>query len=76
MASGVPIVVHMIGNAHLDPLWLWEWQRGSDEGPQVIRLSIAAGETCLDGLLDSLQRPPIVWDDFLGVSRTHRLEPN
>ena len=23
--------VHMIGNAHLDPVWLWRWQEGYDE---------------------------------------------
>jgi len=21
-------VLHMIGNAHLDPVWLWRWQEG------------------------------------------------
>lgn len=24
-------VVHMIGNAHIDPVWLWTWQAGVDE---------------------------------------------
>ena len=24
-------VVHMIGNAHIDPVWLWGWQAGVDE---------------------------------------------
>lgn len=24
-------VVHMIGNAHIDPVWLWRWQAGVDE---------------------------------------------
>jgi alpha-mannosidase len=23
--------VHMIGNAHIDPIWLWRWQAGADE---------------------------------------------
>jgi alpha-mannosidase len=23
--------VHMIGNAHIDPVWLWPWQSGADE---------------------------------------------
>jgi alpha-mannosidase len=23
--------VHMIGNAHIDPVWLWPWQAGADE---------------------------------------------
>ena len=25
------MIVHMIGNAHLDPVWLWPWQSGADE---------------------------------------------
>jgi hypothetical protein len=25
------LTVHMIGNAHLDPVWLWRWQQGADE---------------------------------------------
>jgi len=24
-------VVHMVGNAHIDPVWLWPWQAGVDE---------------------------------------------
>ena len=23
--------VHLIGNAHLDPVWLWRWQEGYSE---------------------------------------------
>src|SRR3954447_25565258 len=23
--------VHMIANAHIDPVWLWPWQGGADE---------------------------------------------
>ena len=23
--------LHMIGNAHLDPVWLWQWQEGFQE---------------------------------------------
>jgi alpha-mannosidase len=33
-------VVHMIGNAHIDPVWLWGWQAGVDEA--VATLSAAA----------------------------------
>jgi len=25
------MIVHMIGNAHIDPVWLWPWQAGVDE---------------------------------------------
>lgn len=30
-------VVHMIGNAHLDPVWLWAWQAGVDEALATFR---------------------------------------
>ena len=23
--------IHLIGNAHLDPVWLWRWQEGFSE---------------------------------------------
>ena len=23
--------LHMIGNAHIDPVWLWPWQEGYQE---------------------------------------------
>jgi alpha-mannosidase len=26
-----PITLHLIANAHLDPVWLWPWQAGLDE---------------------------------------------
>jgi alpha-mannosidase len=29
--SDSKITVHVIGNAHLDPVWLWPWQAGLDE---------------------------------------------
>ncbi len=25
------MIVHMIGNAHIDPIWLWRWEAGVDE---------------------------------------------
>ena len=31
------LVVHMVANAHLDPVWLWPWQRGSDEAMATCR---------------------------------------
>jgi alpha-mannosidase len=31
------LTVHMIANAHLDPVWLWSWQRGSDEALATCR---------------------------------------
>lgn len=31
------MIVHMIGNAHLDPVWLWQWQVGVDEALATFR---------------------------------------
>ncbi len=39
-----PITVHIIANAHIDPVWLWPWQAGVDE-------VLATGRTMCD-LLD------------------------
>jgi alpha-mannosidase len=37
------LTVHMIGNAHLDPVWLWRWQQGADEGLATFR---SAADRC------------------------------
>jgi alpha-mannosidase len=37
------MIVHMIGNAHIDPVWLWPWQAGADEN---IATMISAADRC------------------------------
>src|SRR5581483_6877038 len=37
-------VVHMIGNAHIDPVWLWQWP----EGYQEVRATFAAALDRMD----------------------------
>ncbi|HEX7003724.1 MAG TPA: glycoside hydrolase family 38 C-terminal domain-containing protein [Trueperaceae bacterium] len=37
------LVVHMIGNAHIDPIWLWGWQAGVDEALASFR---SAADRC------------------------------
>ena len=32
--------VHMIGNAHIDPIWLWRWQEGYDEMESTSRSAL------------------------------------
>ena len=32
--------IHMIGNAHLDPIWLWRWQEGCNEVLQTFRSAV------------------------------------
>jgi alpha-mannosidase len=31
------VVFHLLGNAHLDPVWLWDWREGLNEGITTIR---------------------------------------
>jgi alpha-mannosidase len=31
------MIVHMVGNAHIDPVWLWPWQAGVDEALATLR---------------------------------------
>ena len=37
------LTIHMIGNAHLDPVWLWGWQQGADEALATFR---SAADRC------------------------------
>jgi alpha-mannosidase len=37
------LIVHMIGNAHIDPVWLWRWQAGVDEALASFR---SAADRC------------------------------
>ena len=32
--------IHLIGNAHLDPIWLWRWQEGCAEVLQTFRSAL------------------------------------
>lgn len=32
--------IHLIGNAHLDPIWLWRWQEGCGEALQTFRSAV------------------------------------
>ncbi len=31
------IIFHLIANAHLDPVWLWDWREGMNEGLTTVR---------------------------------------
>ena len=32
--------LYMIGNAHLDPVWLWNWQEGFQEAKATFRSAL------------------------------------
>src|SRR5579862_8259459 len=31
------LTIHLIGNAHLDPVWLWDWREGLNESILTVR---------------------------------------
>ena len=31
---------YFVGNAHLDPVWMWRWQEGSAEAKATIRSAL------------------------------------
>ena len=34
------VTLHMIGNAHLDPVWLWQWPEGLQEAKATFRSAL------------------------------------
>lgn len=32
-----PLTFHLLANAHLDPVWLWDWREGLNEGTTTVR---------------------------------------
>lgn len=58
MDNRPPGALYMIGNAHLDPVWLWTWQEGFQEAKATFR-------SALDRLAES--------DDFLFTSSSAAL---
>ena len=59
------ITVHMIGNAHLDPVWLWRWPAGVGEALATCRAAC--------DLLDA--EPDVVFTRGDGGWGTVRLYP-
>jgi alpha-mannosidase len=45
--------LHMIGNAHLDPVWLWQWQEGFQEVKSTFRSALDRMEEYEDLLFTS-----------------------
>jgi len=37
--------IHLVCNAHLDPVWLWEWPEGAGEALSTFRTAAGLGET-------------------------------
>ncbi len=35
-----PVRLHMVGNAHIDPMWIWDWREGMHEVLQTFRAAV------------------------------------
>jgi len=51
--------LHMIGNAHLDPVWLWRWQEGFQEAKSTFRIGAQSHERLRRFLLHLLFGSPL-----------------
>ena len=40
VTSGPPLRLHLVGNAHIDPVWLWRWQEGYAETQATFRSAL------------------------------------
>ena len=40
MTDSAPIRLHLVGNAHIDPVWLWRWQEGYAETQATFRSAL------------------------------------
>ncbi|MHC4606349.1 MAG: glycoside hydrolase family 38 N-terminal domain-containing protein [Planctomycetota bacterium] len=61
------LTVHMIGNAHLDPVWLWTWPSGVDE-------ALATCRTACD-LLDAYPDLRITRGEAWAHAQVEKLDP-
>ena len=50
--------IHLIGNAHLDPIWLWRWREGCGEVLQTFRAAIDRLKE-FDDFIFTVPPPPI-----------------
>ncbi|HEY3396291.1 MAG TPA: hypothetical protein VGM19_01415 [Armatimonadota bacterium] len=66
-ATSDRLIVHMVGNAHLDPVWMWRWPDGVDE-------ALATCRTACD-LLDAYPELQITRGEAWVYYQIHRLAP-
>ncbi|HZG87084.1 alpha-mannosidase [Paenibacillus sp.] len=53
--------LHMIGNAHLDPVWLWQWQEGFQEAKATFRSALDRMKESEDFLFTSSSAAMYEW---------------
>ena len=45
------MIIHMIGQGHIDPVWMWPWQAGADEALRLVPIRALNLEQAL-GFID------------------------
>ncbi|HOX37075.1 MAG TPA: glycoside hydrolase family 38 C-terminal domain-containing protein [Candidatus Brocadiia bacterium] len=55
------LTLHMIGNAHLDPVWLWNWQEGLQEARATFRSALDRMNETPDFVFTCSQAAMIRW---------------
>ena len=70
--------LHNCKGRELDTIPRLDEYFGTDEGPQEVRFAVVCGAVAsqagLENLLNVAQRPPFMWDDFVGQSRVSSYE--
>jgi alpha-mannosidase len=70
--------LHMIGNAHLDPVWLWQWQEGFQETKATFRSALDRMNESDDFLFTSSSAAMYEWVEhndpqmFAEIAISHR----
>lgn len=60
-AASPPRTVRMIGNSHIDPVWLWPWQEGYQEARATFRSAISRMEEYEDFIFTCDQVVLLAW---------------
>lgn len=55
------VTLHMIGNAHIDPVWLWQWQEGFQEVKATFRSALDRLNECEDFVFISSSAAFYAW---------------
>ena len=82
--TSIPFRFHLIGNAHLDPVWLWDWREGMNEAIGTTRamlnlmdespsLTVVRGETSLYAFLE--REAPELFERVCQQIKAGRWEP-
>ncbi len=55
--------LHMIGNAHIDPVWLWRWDEGMHEVHATFRAALDLMKECGDFVFTASSAAFYAWTE-------------